>query len=175
LESPAAREQLGGPIVRSDVVRRAFEVFSDDLVAVPSTTLRSGDAIDGYEAAIPFDAELDEPTDAYLELYTFWGQEFLDPGSWRHYLPRWIDYALRHANDRATMVVDGLLASLRPPDREPPRLASLTSAQEAVILAFLQHAATSAEPVYDAALARQVMEEWWIPNARYRPPSGAGA
>lgn len=158
-----------------EIARRAFDVFRADLAAVPSTTLRSADAIDSYETPVPYDAVLDEPTDAYLERYTFWGQIFLDAASWRHYLPRWIDYAVRHANDRTTMVVDGLLASLRPPDREPPRLASLTTEQEAVVVAFLHHAASGTDAVYDAALAQQVLEEWWMPNAWYRPAPGAGA
>jgi hypothetical protein len=158
-----------------EFARRALDVFRADLAAVPSTTLRSADAIDSYQASIPYDAVLDEPTDVYLERYTFWGQAFLDAASWRHYLPRWIDYAVRHASDRTTMVVEGLLASLRPPDQEPPRLASLTAEQELVIVAFLHHAATGSDAVYDAALARQVLEEWWMPNARYRPGPGAGA
>jgi hypothetical protein len=158
-----------------EFARRALDVFRADLAAVPSTTLRSADAIDSYQTSIPYDAVLDEPTDAYLERYTFWGQAFLDAASWRHYLPRWIDYAVRHASDRTTMVVEGLLASLRPPDKEPPRLASLTAEQELVIVAFLQHAATGSDAVYDAALARQVLEEWWMPNARYRPGPSPGA
>ena len=156
-----------------EILRRAFEVFRADLATVPLTTLRSADAIYSYAAPIPYDAELDEATDAYLERYTFWGQAYLDPASWRHYLPTWMDYAVRHATARTTMVIDGMLASLRPPDREPPRLASLSPEQEAVVVAFLQHAATSGEPVYDAALARCVLEEWWVPNARYRPAPGA--
>jgi hypothetical protein len=158
-----------------DIVRRAFEVFRADLAAIPPTTLRSADAIDSYDAPIPYDPKLDEPTDSYLERYTFWGQTFLDPASWRHYLPRWIEYAARHAADRSTMVVDGLLASLRPPDREPPRLASLSSEQEAVVASFLRYAASSGDAVYDADMAQQVLEEWWVPNAHYRPAPGAGA
>jgi hypothetical protein len=158
-----------------EIVRRAFDVFRADLAAAPSTTLRSADAIDSYETPVPYDAALDEPTDAYLERYTFWGQTFLDASSWRHYLPRWIDYAFRHAGDRTTMVVEGLLASLRPPDQEPPRLTSLTAQQEAVVVAFLQHAASGTDAVYDAALAQQVLEEWWMPKAWYRPAPGAGA
>ena len=129
----------------------------------------------GPRVSRAYDHVLDEPTDAYLERYTFWGQTFLDAASWRHYLPHWIDYAVRHATDRTTMVVDGLLASLRPPDREPPRLASLTREQEAVVVTLLQHAASGSDPVYDAVLARQVLEEWWMPNARFRPARGAGA
>jgi hypothetical protein len=73
------------------------------------------------------------------------------------------------------MVVEGLLASLRPPDQEPPRLTSLTAQQEAVVVAFLQHAASGTDAVYDAALAQQVLEEWWMPKAWYRPAPGAGA
>ncbi len=122
-----------------ELARRAFDVFRADLAAVPSTTLRTADAIDSYETPIHYDAVLDEPTDAYLERYTFWGQTFLDAASWRHYLPRWIDYAVRHASDRTTMVVDGFLASLRPPDREPPRLASLSAEQETVMVAVLHY------------------------------------
>jgi hypothetical protein len=156
------------PLVARDIARRAFDMFREDLAAVPSTTLRSANAIDSYSAPIPYDASLDEPTDEYLERYTFWGQIFLDATSWRHYLPLWIDYATRHAADRSTMVVEGLLAALRPPDREPPRLASLTGEQEAVIREFLRYAATGGDPVYDAALAKQVFEEWWAPNALYR-------
>jgi hypothetical protein len=53
-------------------------VFRADLASVPSTTLRSADAIDSYDTPVPYDAVLDEPTDAYLERYTFWGQTFLD-------------------------------------------------------------------------------------------------
>src|SRR5918994_3149739 len=158
-----------------ELARRAFEVFRTDLASVPSMTLRSADAIDSYETSIPYDAVLDEPTDAYLERYTFWGQTFLDAASWRHYLPRWIDYAVRHASNRTTMVVDGLLASLRPPDREPPRLASLSAEQEAVVVAFLHHAATSSDAVYDAAVARQGQGGWGMPKCRDRPTPKGGA
>jgi hypothetical protein len=44
-----------------------------------------------------------------------------------------------------------------------------------VVVAFLHHAASSTDAVYDAALAQQVLEEWWMPNAWYRPAPGAGA
>lgn len=83
-------------------------------------------------------------------------------------------YAVRHAGDPKTMVVDGALTSLRPPDRDPPRLASLTFQQEAVVRAFLRHAATSGAAAYHAALAQVVLEEWWVPNARYRRRPAAG-
>jgi hypothetical protein len=69
--------------------------------------------------------------------------------------------------DDPEMAVEGLLHSLRPPDREPPRLASLTAEQEAVIVALLEEVAFS-EDSANSDFAMQVLEEWWIPNALYR-------
>jgi hypothetical protein len=66
------------------------------------------------------------------------------------------------------MVVDALLSSLRPPDRTPPRLASLSEEQEAVLREFLEEIAFAAEPNHYQDLAMQVLEEWWIPDALYR-------
>jgi hypothetical protein len=152
-----------------DIVRRAFEVFRADADALPAMTLRGGAAIDGYEVSPPYDAGIDEPVDAYLETHAFWGLTYLDAASWRHYLPRLIDYALRHMRSNApgTMAIDGLLASLRPPDREPPRLGSLSAAQEAVIVAFLDELAFGDDSIYQDR-AMQVLEEWWVPHALYR-------
>lgn len=72
----------------------------------------------------------------------------------------------RHMDD-PKMVVEGLLYSLRPPDREPPRLASLTAEQEAVIVGFLEQVAFSDDSA-NRDFAIQVLEEWWIPDALYR-------
>jgi hypothetical protein len=152
--------------LRSDISRRAGEAFHADALAPPQMTLRGGYAEDSYDFAPPLDPVLDEPTDKYIETYTFWGLAYLDPASWRHYLPRLIDYTFRHMDDPA-MAVEGLLFSLRPPDREPPRLASLTPDQEAVIVAFLEEVAFS-EDSANRDFAMQVMEEWWIPDALYR-------
>jgi len=151
---------------RSDICRRASEAFHADALAVPLMTLRGGNAEDSYDFAPPPDPVLDEPTDEYLEAYTFWGLAYLDPDSWRHYLPRLIDYSFRHMDD-PKMAVEGLLHNLRPPDREPPRLASLTTEQEAVIVAFLENVAFS-EDSANRDFAMQVLEEWWIPDALYR-------
>ena len=152
--------------IRSEICRRASEVFHADALAAPLMTLRGGYAEDSYEVAPPLDPVLDEPTDTYLEAYTFWGLAHLDPASWRHYLPLLIDYALRHLDD-PKMAVEGLLHNLRPPDREPPRLASLTAEQGAVIVAFLENVAFS-EDSANRDFAKQVLEEWWIPDALYR-------
>jgi hypothetical protein len=151
---------------RSEISRRAGEVFHADAVAAPTMTLRGGYAEDSYDFAPPPDPVLDELTDTYLETYTFWGLAFLDPASWRHYLPHLINYTFRHMGD-PKMAVEGLLHNLRPPDREPPRLASLTTEQEAVIVAFLEEVAFS-EDSANRAFAIQVLEEWWIPDALYR-------
>lgn len=152
--------------MRSEISRRASEVFNADVLASPQMTLRGGCAADSYDLAPPLDPVLDEPTDTYLETYTFWGLAHLDPDSWRHYLPHLINYAFRHMDD-PKMAVEGLLHNLRPPDREPPRLASLTAKQEAVIVAFLEEVAFS-EDSANRVFAMQVLEEWWLPDALYR-------
>lgn len=154
--------------MRSEIVRRANEVFHVDALAAPQMTLRGGYAEDSYDFVPPPDPLLDELTDSYLETYTFWGLAYLDPASWRHYLPYLIDYTFRHLDD-PKMVVEGLLHNLRPPDRHPPRLASLTAEQEAVIVTFLENVAFS-EDSANRDFAKQVLEEWWIPDALYRPP-----
>lgn len=152
--------------MRSEICRRASEVFHADILATPQMTLRGGEAEDSYNVAPPHDAVLDKLTDTYLEAYTFWGLAYLDPASWRHYLPHLIDYTFRHMDD-PRMAVEGLLHNLRPPDREPPRLASLTTEQEDVIVAFLKEVAFS-EDSANRDFAKQVLEEWWVPNALYR-------
>jgi len=152
-------EQLAG---------RAFEVFRADLGSPPPLTLRSGNAIDSYEQPEPFESAEDEPTDGYLEGFTFWGLGYLDARSWRHYLPRLIEYALRHPDDPA-MVAEALVRSLRPPDRYPPRLATLTAEQESVVRTFLEQAALGDALPHLQAEAQQALEEWWLPNARCRP------
>lgn len=152
--------------MRSEINRRASEVFHADALVAPQMTLRGGYAEDSYDFAPPPDPVLDEPTDTYLETYTFWGLAYLDPASWRHYLSYLINYTFRHMDD-PRMAVEGLLHNLRPPDREPPRLASLTAEQEAVIVAFLEEVAFS-EDSANKDFAMQVLEEWWIPDALYR-------
>jgi hypothetical protein len=152
--------------MRSDISRRASEVFHADILAVPQMTLRGGEAEDSYNVAPAYDAVVDELTDAYLEAYTFWGLAYLDPASWRYYLPYLIDYTFRHMDD-PKMAVEGFLYNLRPPDRQPPRLASLSAEQEAVIVLFLEEVAFSDDSA-NSDLALQVLEEWWVPNALYR-------
>ena len=156
---------------REQLVQRVFDAFKIDMGVIPPITLRGGSALDSYDEPPPYDTARDALDDAYLEAHAFHGLPFLDPISWRHYLPRLIDYALRNiaSNAPGTMAIDALLWSLRPPDREPPRLGSLNREQEDVIVASLEQLAFSDDSIYRAD-AMQVMEEWWIPGALYRPP-----
>ena len=152
----------------ADIVRRAAEAFQADAGAPPPLTLRGGNAVDGYDLPEPFDPVRDEPTDRYLEDHAFWGLAYLDARSWRHYLPRLIDYALRRPDDPA-MVTEALVQSLRPPDRYPPRLGSLSAEQEAVVTAFLERVALGDAAPHESEAAQQALEEWWLPNPRSRP------
>jgi len=156
-------------VTRDEIVRRAFEVFSIDSYDVPPLTLRGGNAVDGYDEAEPFDPACDEATDAYIEGFTFWGLIYLDARSWRHYLPRLMAYTFRHPNDPA-MASEALIRSLRPPDRYPPRLATLTAEQEAIVVAFLETLALEDADEHLQAEAQQALEEWWLLGARHRPP-----
>ena len=76
------------------------------------------------------------------------------------------------SNAPGTMAVDALLWGLRPPDRDPPRLGSLTREQEDVIRAALDELAFANDSVYRVD-AMQVIDEWWMPGALYRPRNDA--
>ena len=150
------------------VVSRAFEVFHSDVAIPPPLTLRGANEVDSYSQAMPFDPAEDDPTDGYLERFAFWGVVYLDARSWRHYLPRLIDYAVRHPDDPA-MVTEALVRSLRPPDRYPPRLATLNTDQEDVVRTFLEQIALGDVMPHMQADAQQALEEWWLPSPRSRP------
>jgi len=145
---------------------RAFEAFAADLAVTPTVTLRGGNALDEYKDPEPLDSEGDAVSDSYFERY-WWGVAHLDPPSWRHYLPQLIEYSLRHRRE-SSMVIDTFLSSLRPPDREPARLASVSKDQEAVVTAFLDIMAFEDGSAHQP-LARTALEEWWAPGALYRP------
>ncbi len=154
--------------MRDAIVRQAYEAFRIDVERTPSITLRGGNAIDSYGTAPPYDPEVDTIADDYLATYTFWGLGYLDAPSWRHYLPHLIAYTFRHITSLNTMAPEGLLYALRPPDREPARLATLTPEQEAVIVAFLEELAFSDDTRLYHEDAMQILDEWWLPNAHYR-------
>ena len=147
------------------LLKEIREAFATEAKITPSITLRGGNAIDEYNSPPPFEREVDAITDEYLETYP-WGVSYLDAVSWRHYLPSMFEYALRNI-DKGSLVIEALLSSLRPPDREPPRLASLSPVQEALVTQFLDVLAFSKGSA-NQELACQVLEEWWVPGALYR-------
>jgi hypothetical protein len=156
--------------MHENIIDQAWEVFAADVATIPPMTLRGGNAVDSFDLPAPFDPEADQPADDYLEAH-YRGIVHLDPASWRHYLPRLIDYALQHLGEAGAAVTEALLWSFRPPDREPPRLGSLTPQQEAVVVAFLEAMAFTDASAYQD-LATQVLEEYWIPGALYRETKG---
>jgi hypothetical protein len=151
---------------REEIARRAAAAFRADAEREPRTTLRGGNSLDGYEQPPAYDPVLDEPTDGYVETYASYGVVYLDPDSWRHYLPLLMDHALRNYDVRgqpgAGLAIGALLGSLRPPDRDPPRLATLTTAQERVIVALLDVLAFEEDSDWQDE-AMELLEDYWAP------------
>ena len=146
----------------TDLIADIFAAFSAEGTAFPPMTLRGGDALDLNQPAPPFDVLVDAISDEYLEAHP-WGSGYLDATSWRHYMPFMMEYALRHITE-ASDVTDALLTSLRPPDRTPPRLGSLSKAQETAVLRFLDVMAYNADSA-STDLSAVVLSEWWTPGA----------
>ena len=147
-----------------EIIKRAFEAFPKE---APRMTLRQGDALSSYRSINDIDPDIaDDTSDSYLERYQD-GIYHLDAQSWRSYLPFLISYSIRHIRSVGpSMVIDIFLSSIRPPDREPPRLATIQKEEKEVIVATLEFLAFSKDSEYEN-LALQVMEEYWIPNATY--------
>jgi hypothetical protein len=150
---------------------RFRDAFAADLAAVSPMTLRQGDAIDSCAEPPPRD-DADAITDEYLEKY-FWGLTYLDSDSWRHYLPALADLARRRLSSNSN-AIGALISSLRPPDRDPPRLASLTPQQEVAVRELLELLAFSANSAWQEQ-ACQALEEWWVEGALYRARAGHGS
>ncbi len=150
-----------------ELLARARDAFANDLTRIPPMTLRGGNDVDGYDLPAPYDAEVDLLTDDYIVKHGFFALPHLDPESWRHYLPQLMRYALEHLAEPGDLAIEGLLWSLRPPDRDPPRLGSLSPEQEAIVVAFLDVLAFDDRSAYKD-LAMQVLEEYWVPGAQYR-------
>jgi hypothetical protein len=149
----------------ASVVEETRLAFAREAGDIPPMSLRAGNAADNYEIQPPHSRTDDRVSDAYLE-QNYWGIAHLDPLSFRHYLPALVEYSLRNI-EQGSNVVDTLLFNLRPPDRDPPRLGSLSPAQEAVLVKFLDAMAFSDSSAFkeEASLA---LEEWWAPGALYR-------
>ena len=152
-------------MITTELIQQWQQAFAQEPAAVPKISLRGGNARDNGEDPPPYDPVADAVLDAYLERY-HWGISYLDAGSWRRYRPALIDYALRYFNV-GSLVVNALLNSLCSPDRDPPRLASLNDAQQALITQFLDILAFTEGSAHQD-LAGLVLEEWWAPDALYR-------
>jgi len=134
--------------------------------AHPPISLRGGNALDDYETPPAFDPVMDRVTPEYLEKHC-WGIAHLDSESWRFYLPHYLAYAVQHVTGASSTAMDCFLASLRPPDRDPPRFGALSEAEEKVIVAVLDRLAFSEDSAWQAE-AMLVLEEYWAPGAIYR-------
>ena len=151
--------------MRPSLISELFLAFCDDVSRPPSVSLRGGNAIDDHATPMPFDSELDKISDDYFERF-HWGLSYLTPDSWRHYLPHLFEYSF-HRLKAGSVVIDALLNSLRPPERNPARLGSINKEQEHAIKLAVEHLAF-AQNSAQSDLACQVLEEWWWPNAIYR-------
>jgi hypothetical protein len=147
------------------IVAEFNSAFSEERRRWPQTSLRAGDALDGYRQPPPFDPDVDKPTDEYLERYA-WGIGYLDAASFHHYLPRLVEYTLGHVSS-GTTVGEFQISALRPPDREPPRLASFSPVQERALVRFLDLLAFTSGSAHQES-AQTALEEWWAPGALYR-------
>lgn len=143
------------------VILASLRAFHLDLGVRPGTTLRGGDALDSYNEPPPYDAVLDAPTNAYLERYAVHALPYLDPASWRHYIPTLVTYSLARNPPESSMATEGFLRSLRPPDRDPPRIKSLTAEQRVAVERFLVAMAFEEPMRRDGQLALEVLQEWW--------------
>ena len=149
------------------LITRTRGAFADDAARQPPMTLRGGNDVDSYDIPAPFDPAVDVVTDAYIERHAFHALPHLDPESWRHHLPALISYAFERMHQPGDLAIEALLWSLRPPDREPARLGSLSPEQEAVVVSFLEVLAFEERSAYND-FATQVLEEYWVPGALYR-------
>lgn len=155
-------EQSGGMDSITALIAASFV----GLPAHPPISLRGGNALDDYETPPAFDLVIDKVTPEYLEKYG-WGIAHLDSESWRFYLPHYLAYAIQHVTDASSTAMDAFLASLRPPDRDPPRFGTLSEAEEKAIVAVLDRLAFSEDSAWQRE-AMLVLEEYWAPGAIYR-------
>ena len=128
-------------------------------------SLRAGNARDEYRKEPEYDPVSDRLTPEYLEAY-FWGLSHLDADSWRYYLPFLLGYAVQNISNPESNMVEALLSSLRPPDRDPPRFGSLTTSEKNAVIQVLDKLAFSEDSAWkDGAML--ALEEYWAPAALY--------
>lgn len=141
-----------------DLKRRLGAAFVPE-VEQPGLSLRGGNAVDDYAVPPAFDPDLDAPTDAYFEQFHF-GIIYLDAESWRYYLPLLLTYALEQRTSKTSAALDSFLFSLRPPDQDPPRFATLSDEQTALVVEVLEVLGYAPESLYQPD-ALQALDEYW--------------
>ncbi len=135
-----------------DSIDTRFIQYFNDLPAEPMLSLRGGNARDEYREVPEYDPVTDKLSPDYLEAYC-WGLPHLDAVSWRYYLPFLLGYAIQNISNPRSNMVETLLSSLRPPDRDPPRFGSLTASEQDAVVTVLDSLAFSDDSVWkDAAM-----------------------
>ncbi len=142
------------------LVAQIGSAFAADTSGEPPLSLRGGNDVDGYEPPTPFDPEADRLDDAYIDAFAYWALPHLDPASWRHYLGPLLVYAVEHRADGGSLVVQGVIWSLWPPERDPPRFGSLDAPQTAAVVAFLEFMALDEASAHQEDAARAI-DDWW--------------
>ena len=155
-----------------ELIQMVRDAFADDIAIDPPMTSRGGACLDDHREAPPYDPVRDAVCDAYMESF-HWGVAHLDAASWRHYLPQLADYVVRNF-DEGTLVGGATISSLCAPDRNPPRLATLTPGQENAVTKFLEFLALTDGSAHQDEACRAI-DEWWSPDAMYRPGVSATA
>ena len=140
--------------------------FQPSTPGIPPLSLRGGNALDDGLDVPAYDAQVDAPTAQYFEA-NHCGISYLDPISWRYYLPLFQAYALQNIRNPNSLAIESFLSSLRPPDRDPPRLESLSPDQKAAVVAFLDRLAFDEQSAWKSQ-AITALEEYWAPGALYR-------
>jgi len=153
-----------------EIVQLVRDAFSADAQNKPVITLRGGDCLDDHRDPPPFDPDLDAVSDEYLESF-HWGVGYLDAASWRHYLSTLTDYVVRHFNE-GTLVGEALVTSLCAPDRDAPRLATMTHPQGEAVTHLLEFLAFTDGSGHQDSACRAI-DEWWSPDALFRPGRNA--
>jgi len=135
---------------------------------LPVITLKQGDDIDAYgKSSEEKNAVLNDwrsIPDEYLVQYQN-GLIYLDAQSWRYYLPAFLRHAVCNAN-RVSPATDACLSNLRPPDKEPPRLKTISPTERTAIVSALEYLAFDLGSVYQET-ACQVLEEYWVEKSLY--------
>ena len=145
-------------------------------------TLHEAEVIDMYgtdeECAvarkIDTDQNWEDIPDAHIEECSC-ALSYLDPKSWRYYIPRYMEWSLQHFKTNNSIVSDFTIYTLAPSD--DPTLAEysmeryrwLTDEQSQVVYRFLHHMAQNGD-FADDTVANASIDKYW---GAFSVPSGS--